>query len=323
MFSPRTPFRPALSPRIMALIAAAYVLVVLNGSFLRIAGKLFAAHPALATGLAIALGAAYAALLTALSFPRLFKPLLILFITIAAAAAYFMDTFGTVIDRDMIANTVTTTTNEARHLITPALGLHMALYAGLPAALILWIREKRGTFLRDALVNMAMIAALTGVAATVLMRDYAAYAAVFRERADLVFSINPGGPIGAAVKYVVHANRERNIAVAPIGQDAKPGPGLASAQRPVFFVIVAGETLRSASFGMEGYRRDTTPELRKAGVIDLGPATSCGTATAVSLPCMFSRYGRDDYTDRHGLDHENLQGNRRLAALHVLPLRSR
>ena len=298
--------RPALSPRLIAVLVSAYVMLVLNASMLHIGAAVFPAGSANAAKLAVALFLAYAALLTALSFPWLFKPMATFFILVAAISAYFMDTFGTIIDRDMITNAVTTTANESRHLLTPALALHMLIYAILPVALVWWVRERRTRFLRDAAINTAWIVVMAGAILVILASDYGSYASVFRERDDLVFSINPGGPIGAAIKFAIRSQKERNISAKPIGTDAHAGPALAKAIQPVFLVIVAGETLRAQNFGLDGYERDTTPELARRKVINLGPATSCGTATATSLPCMFSRFAREDFTSRNALDHENL-----------------
>ncbi len=91
-----------------------------------------------------------------------------------------------------------------------------------------------------------------------------------------------------------------------MGRDAKPGPFLAAADKPVLLVIWAGETTRAQNWGMNGHVRDTTPELRKRGVVNFTDVTSCGTATATSLPCMFSHLTREEFSYTAGLSHENL-----------------
>ncbi len=59
--------------------------------------------------------------------------------------------------------------------------------------------------------------------------------------------------------------------------------------------MVVGETARAANFSLGGYERNTNPELAKAGVYYFRDVTSCGTATAVSVPCMFSDLPRDEF----------------------------
>jgi lipid A ethanolaminephosphotransferase len=58
---------------------------------------------------------------------------------------------------------------------------------------------------------------------------------------------------------------------------------------------VLGEAGRYDHFALNGYKRDTTPNLH-----------SCGTETAVSVPCMFSPYDRSDYSDRKAKSTESV-----------------
>jgi lipid A ethanolaminephosphotransferase len=48
---------------------------------------------------------------------------------------------------------------------------------------------------------------------------------------------------------------------------------------------------------LNGYEHQTTPELAKLDVVNFSDVTSCGTSTEVSLPCMFSRWGRANYNE--------------------------
>ena len=77
--------------------------------------------------------------------------------------------------------------------------------------------------------------------------------------------------------------------------DAAPTLVAAASDKPLLIVLVVGETVRAANWGLNGYERNTTPELKRRGVINFTDVTACGTSTDVSLPCMFSRVGRKDY----------------------------
>lgn len=59
-----------------------------------------------------------------------------------------------------------------------------------------------------------------------------------------------------------------------------------------------GETARSMSYQYYGYDKPTNAHTQDQGLIVFKDTHSCGTATAVSLPCMFSRMGREDYDSR-------------------------
>src|SRR5690606_30621917 len=71
-------------------------------------------------------------------------------------------------------------------------------------------------------------------------------------------------------------------------------------------VMVVGETARAANFGLNGYARMNTPELAALDVINFPQTTSCGTSTEVSVPCMFSPFGRADYDEERIRNHESL-----------------
>ena len=66
--------------------------------------------------------------------------------------------------------------------------------------------------------------------------------------------------------------------------------------RPLVMFLVIGETARAANFSLGGYSRTTNPELeRVSDLIYFDHVTSCATATAISLPCIFSGSARERF----------------------------
>lgn len=109
-----------------------------------------------------------------------------------------------------------------------------------------------------------------------------------------------------AISLGVRQFREIGIKAQPYGTDAHLGPIISGSPKKVLTVIVVGETARAMSFSLNGYQRETNPELKALDVLNFTNVTSCGTATAVSLPCMFSHWGRAEYTNIRGRGSENL-----------------
>jgi lipid A ethanolaminephosphotransferase len=72
------------------------------------------------------------------------------------------------------------------------------------------------------------------------------------------------------------------------------------------FVLVVGETARAANFSLLGYSRATNPELARLDVTAFADVRSCGTSTEISVPCMFSPYGRAGYDERRIHNSEGL-----------------
>lgn len=67
-------------------------------------------------------------------------------------------------------------------------------------------------------------------------------------------------------------------------------------RKPRVIVLIVGETARAQNFSLYGYGRETNPLLSKnKEIITFGDVSSCGTATAVSLPCMFSYLTRKNF----------------------------
>ena len=62
----------------------------------------------------------------------------------------------------------------------------------------------------------------------------------------------------------------------------------------VIGVLVIGESARYDHFGINGYKRDTTPHLSNTKNLISFEADACANNTHLSVPCMLSRYGKKD-----------------------------
>jgi lipid A ethanolaminephosphotransferase len=75
-----------------------------------------------------------------------------------------------------------------------------------------------------------------------------------------------------------------------------------SAPRQRLVLLVIGETQRAANWGLNGYVRQTIPLLSQRNLVSFSSVVSCGTSTAVSVPCMFSNRGslaKNSYAQNH------------------------
>lgn len=61
--------------------------------------------------------------------------------------------------------------------------------------------------------------------------------------------------------------------------------------------LVLGETARAQNYSALGYETLTNPFSAKENVISFS-VRSCGTATAYSVPCMFSNLTREEYSPK-------------------------
>lgn len=298
--------RPTISHTALNLMVASYVTLALNSGVWRRLSEIFALAPERQLMFGLAVWALTLLTLELLGPWRLQRPVAALLILIAAASSYYERQFGVLIDRDTIRAIVETTPAESGQLITLRMVLTLLITGVLPAALVFWPRVVR-VGLRHQIwrwpVGVALSLALTGGA---LFLHYKDYAAMLRERKDVMGAYEPGASLAAAARYAREQWRAADPVAAPVGRDAIPGPRLAAAKKPVLLVIFVGETARAANFGLNGYARDTTPDLAARGVINFPDTSSCGTSTAVSVPCMFSGLGKAAYSRQAALGQENL-----------------
>lgn len=304
------PPRPALRATTLVAAAAAWMVAADN---LRFWGIVRDAAPAAGPGhlrVMLGFGAVLLALVLAasllLAFGRLLKPWLALVLLLAAVCGFFTHDYGAVVDRFALQSVFETDVREALEWLSGrALGT-LLLAGALPVALLAWVRVERRPW-RTELLGWCKLAGLAGLlfACGVLVAGRE-IASTVRTHRGLQYTMNPVSLLAAGLSYA-HARRESAPAVVQaLGRDARRAGAMAPAARPLVLVFVVGESARAQSFQLYGYDRPTNPELAARPVAVFPEVSSCGTNTAVSLPCMFSTLGREHYDERDAAGRENL-----------------
>ncbi|WP_336698775.1 phosphoethanolamine transferase EptA [Pantoea dispersa] len=282
------------------LLAALFFAFVLNALFLLRAWEIIPytrVHDYLfAASMPVVLVAAFYLLFSLLAWPWIRKPLLIVLILASAAANYFMHSFGTVIDTNMIENVFESNAQETGALMSRNYVIWMLLMGILPVALVCSVRiSNRQRWWWNLLQRLA--SALGAVLVILLMAVlfYKDYASLIRNNKGLVKMITPANIVSGSGHYVDQRYLQGSQALVKIGEDAKKGPLITAGSKKTLVVLVVGETARAENFSLGGYARDTNPQLKKQQVIYYPNASSCGTETAISVPCMFSNMPREHY----------------------------
>ncbi len=252
---------------------------------------------AFAIGFGVMIIAATTAILSFFNWRLLLKPAITVFFLSAASGAYFMMSYGIVIDSTMITNVVQTDTKEALDLMNWRMLISLLLLGILPCW-ILWkapVRSLRWT--KQALNNM-----LTGVISIVvivaaLLAIFQDYSSIMRNHTQLRYLVNPLNSFYAMGVVAAKPFQRDHQTLLPIGRDAQVAQ-LKPLDKPPLLLLVLGETARMGNFGVNGYERPTTPELTKENIISLKGVMSCGTSTATSVPCMFSHLGKEEFEAR-------------------------
>jgi len=269
----------------------------------------------LALGLVIAL--ATAALLSLLAWRWTLKPAITLLLLSAAFGAYFMMTYGVVIDQTMMVNTLQTDVRESRDLLNWRLVATLLALAGVPGFFLWRLEVRRKTGGRQLLANALTVMAASVLLVLVVMVFFQSLASVMRNNTQLRYLINPLNSFYALGLIATKPFQRNESVILPLGEDATLGASYAGQVKPPLLLLVLGETARSANFGLNGYARPTTPALARENVVSQRNAWSCGTSTAASVPCMFSNFGRGNYESRPA-NYEGLLDVLQRAGLAVL-----
>ncbi|MGE8232076.1 MAG: phosphoethanolamine transferase [Stenotrophomonas sp.] len=302
-------WRPEISTEALILLASVFFALVCNTLFWRSA---IATNPnsiLFAVSLFALLVSVHAILFGLLVWRWNAKVVLtVLFIT-TAFATHYMNSYNVYLDADMLRNVLATDHKESRELMTPALLLPLLGYGLLPTLLLWRVRLRKRSWSRTLLWRIAFLLGVIVAGGAGTMLSFQNISALMRNHREVRYLATPVNYLIALKQNLASASPMQKQPKLPLGTDAKALPR-AAGSKPRLLVLVVGETVRAQNWGLNGYARQTTPELAQTGVINFPDMHSCGTSTEVSLPCMFSPFGRHDYDEKKIRAHQSL--------LHVL-----
>jgi lipid A ethanolaminephosphotransferase len=289
------PKKLTLTPTRLCLLLSAWIVLTGNTAFWALLFRVQGTGPSgwpFVLSLFFALVGLHLLLFRLLSPGRLLRPMLTLLLFLASTAGWFMDTYGVALDSGMLRNVVQTNAAEAREFFGWSLVWRWLWQAVPPIVLVWWmplLPQGWWRATRDWVLGSVAGLVLLLVAALPMFSSYASY---FRNQKEARYLITPANVVVGSVRLV-----RKSMAVPgpfeQVGLDAKrlAVPGA----RPLLIVLVVGETARAANFSLGGYARETNPLLAKRELFYYRDATSCGTSTATSLPCMFSEQTREEF----------------------------
>ena len=302
-------YRPVIRVEMLVLLVVAYMTATANGSWWHTVtvGRSWT-NPGTWIFVAacfVTLAALHFALIAAVSHRWIVKPLLTLIVIASAAAAYFMRTFAVFFDPTMVQNVLRTDTREARDLLNFGMVAWTLLWSAIPVAFIWWVRLTRVTFMKALLIRVGAVVGAVVIAVLAILVMSRDITSLMRNQRQARYLITPGNFIYGLVVNSMRRVADVNVVREVVGQDAHVNHA-GTAARPRVLVLVIGETARAENFSLYGYQRETNPELGKLDITAFSHVTSCGTSTEVSLPCMFSPFGREDYNERRIRNSEGL-----------------
>lgn len=233
------------------------------------------------------------------------KIVAILLVIIGGFSAYFVNTLGITITSDQVQNMMQTDIREAKGLMSMHLFVWVLFTVILPVMLISFFRIRDEKVVARIVKKLGFSVASLAVVAGLAFTFYIDFAQIFRENRDLKGMISPQNAIASTLSYYHKKAPKQNLPLIRYGEDAHLVEQV-SQKAPKLMVLVVGETARAESFSLNGYAKNTNPELSKLNVMNFSQVSSCGTATAVSVPCMFSGMPRINYDEQLASHREGM-----------------
>ncbi len=229
------------------------------------------------------------------------KPVFIILTLLSAPLGYATFNYGVIFSMEMIVNIVTTNIAEASsYLNLPAI-LWIFSLGVLPAVVIsrLLIVPSKRQYAYPAYALLASVLAIVAVGALYSQE----YIMTSRNYSDLKRIVVPTYAISSTYKLAVQRFFTEKLPYRQIGIDAHQADAVQG--KKSLTVLIVGETARAANYQLNGYARETNKFTKPQGVGFYNNVTSCGTETAVSVPCMFSNLTRAGYSFEKAESQDN------------------
>lgn len=233
---------------------------------------------------------------------RLTKPILVVMIILSNFADFLMLNYGVLVDSTAMQSLLETTMTESRQFFSWHMILPFICFGLAPSLFVYFVRVNRPDLskrVRKFFGYLILHILAIGVIGAFFYKDYASF---FRNNRQVRHMFSPVNVLYESFRYGQRRFFPKDTTFVKIGEDAKHISG----SRKRFVVFVLGETARADHFSLNGYPRPTNPELAKENVISFKEVTSCGTATATSVPCLFSDLGRSRFNADNSENRENL-----------------
>jgi lipid A ethanolaminephosphotransferase len=233
----------------------------------------------------------------------IYKRFYLVIFFLAMLAAYVMDSYSVVIDDLMLLSVMKTDAKESLDLVTVKLFFYIVFLFIGPVFLVYKAQVKEASFKEDliAKIKTVLISIVIILVTTISFGKF--YASFLREQKPLRYYTNPTYWIYSMGKFGGSFFKNPNKTLAALGRDSVIS--IADSDRDLV-ILVVGETARRDKFSLNGNKNETNPLLKKENVLSFTNATSCGTSTAISVPCMFSHFGRGKFSVEDANSTENL-----------------
>lgn len=214
-----------------------------------------------------------------------------------------MNSYGIVLDSTMLASALQTNSSESFDLLSLKLILYFILLGLIPSYAVYRTKIARISLKKTVIEKTLLLIVPIIIITILILASSKNYASFFREHKALRLYTNPVFYLYSIGKSISEIRFSPPTPLKHIGRDAEIS--LKDVDRELIIMVV-GETVRADHFSLNGYHKKTNPLLEKEELVSFKQMSSCGTSTAVSVPCIFSKFNHYEYSDDKGRDYENV-----------------
>jgi lipid A ethanolaminephosphotransferase len=303
----------------LILLVSAYFVVVFNEPFYSLAferiTQINTYNSAFMVSVPILLMSLITLFISLFSFKYIIKPFLIILTLLSALVFYATTEYGVVFDYAMMVNVIETDNSEAFAYLNSYAVIFFVIFGVVPAALIASVKLTYHNVLKETLLRFKLIAVSIFTIVIILFFFYENYASFGRNNREIKRYIVPIQFIDSSYKV----SRDKFFTKPLTFTLLDKKPRLKNTEKATTVtVLVIGETARAMNFSYNGYKRNTNAYSKGFNPIYFQKVTSCGTATAISVPCLFSAQKRENFDKKKANYQQNLLDIAKLAGVDVL-----
>ncbi len=220
------------------------------------------------------------------------KFIAVIIIIINSICLYFMINYGIMIDYSMLINVLRTDYKEASDLMHWKLFVYVFILGILPSIVIAKTDIIYQKIVKEVTARLKIMLLLLLTLICVILLQYAGFIGFVREARSMSRYLVPYNYIKSTIE-MLQSFQLNNIEPINPAKDMI----LNHDSKDVLMIVIIGEAARKANSSLYGYKRNTMPLLKGENIVILNNPVSCGTATAFSVPCMFSHHGRGRFFD--------------------------
>lgn len=226
-------------------------------------------------------------------FPFLSKTLGILIVLSTCLSTFFMSNYGVIIDSDMIRNIAKTDVKEVSDLLNTRFLLFAVFLGILPALLILCCKLEYFGFKHHLKHKLLLFSFGLTLAFGLFLIQTKTLIPYFRNNPQARVYNTPFYQFYSALKYLKQ-DFSKQPTFLTFSDNAKLKE---ESSNKKLLILIVGETARAANYSLGSYTRNSVNEyMEHEDIIYFNHFFSCGTSTAISVPCMFSFNPRKSFS---------------------------